>query len=84
MTIEQLQKGNEISTKINRLKEFMEAFNDYRWSNTLVANHYKEQWGKTIQDKQYLCLDDYPELNFKIGNYISEEIGKLKKQLEEL
>ena len=43
MTIEQLQKGNEISTKINRLKEFMEAFNDYRWSNTLVANHYKEQ-----------------------------------------
>ena len=84
MTFGQLEEGNKICEKIRRLKDFMVALNDVQWSNTLIANHHKYYLGESQDDKQILCLDDYPELTVIIGTYISEQIGKLEKQLEEL
>lgn len=84
MTIEQLEEGNKIREKIRSLEDFMVALNDVKWSNTLIANHYKYYLGEIQHDKQVLCLDDYPELTVMIGDYISEQIRELKNQLEEL
>lgn len=84
MTIEQLAEGNKICEKIRRLKDFMVALNDVKRSNTLIANYHKYYLGEPQDDKQVLCLDDYPELTVMIGDYISEQIRNLEKQLEEL
>ena len=71
MTIEQLEKANEIRFKLDKLNYFGRMF----ISNSTV-------W--LVAEKEELYLKDYPELVVLIQNYISDKIAELKIELEEL
>ena len=84
MTIDQLEKANEISEKIKKFKHFQEAFDDTGYRNDIVACHYKSTLTGSVEDKGFLYLEEHPKLTKMISNYISEKITELEKQLEEL
>ena len=84
MTIEQLERANEISENLKKLRNFQMAFDNKNERNNIVARYYKESWGSKTEDKQYLNLNDYPELNQMISDYISVQIKNLEKRLEEI
>lgn len=71
MTIEQLEKANEIRFKLDKLDYFERMF----FANSTV-------W--LVAEKEELYLKDYPELVVLIQNYISDKIAELKIELEEL
>lgn len=71
MTIEQLEKANEIRFKLDKLDYFERMF---------ILN--STVW--LVTEKEELYLKDYPELVVLIQNYISDKIAELKIELEEL
>lgn len=85
MTIEQLEKANEIAKQIKWFQNFKKAFDDTGYRNDIVARHFKYPLtGESIEDKEYLYLGEHPKLTKMISDYISEQITELEKQLEEI
>ena len=70
MTIEKLEKANEIKCKLDRLRHFKSQFILKRVE--LVSG-----------DKE-LYLIEYPDIINQIQSCISDKITELEKQLEEL
>ena len=70
MTIEQLEKANEINRKIENLRRFR-----YKRSSEYMGIVFGEE---------ELSLIDFPDLKDFILGYLSDKIVELKEQLEEL
>ena len=85
MTIEQLEKANEIQDKIKKLKCFANAYKCNSGPNVILA---KRVLYLPVGDAPYkesrLVLRDFPDLQDFISGYISDKITELEKQLEEL
>ena len=85
MTIEQLDKANEILGKIKKLNDFVMAFSRSSATNLIVAKYlYYPVDGAHIEQESNLSLRDFPDLQGFISGYISDKITELEKQLEEL
>ena len=85
MTIEQLEKANKISDKIQKLNSFRNAFICKSKPNRIVAEYdiYLPIGGSVYKDSR-IVLDDFPDLQDFISGYLSDKITELEKQLEEL
>lgn len=70
MTIEQLEKANEINGKIKILRRFI-----YKCSSGYMGITFGEE---------EMSLIDFPDLKDFISGYLSDKITELEKQLEEL
>ena len=79
MTLENLKKANELYKQINQKKEFIKAF-EYPTLNTIIA--YDLSDGSETQ--RVFSLSDEPDLSDIIRDYISNQIERLEKRLEEL
>lgn len=79
MTIDQLEKANQINEEMKKKKEFLKAFNS-PYSNSIIARNYN---GST-EIKKSLSLENDKNLSDFIHGYISDQIAGLEKQLEEL
>ncbi len=85
MTIEQLDKANELLGKIKKLNDFTMAFSRSSATNLIVAKYlYYPVGGGHIEQESELKLRDFPDLQDFISGYLSDKIAELKKQLEEL
>ena len=71
MTIEQLEKANEINRKIENLRRFM-----YKSSSAYM--------GIAFGKEEEMSLMDFQDLKDLIHGYFSDKITELEKQLEEL
>lgn len=80
MTIEQLEKANEIQRKLKERKEFLIAF-DSKYCNLIRAIDYI---GGVIETTKHIVLDNELGLSELIREYIVNQIADLEKQLEEL
>ena len=79
MTLENLKKANELYKQINQKKEFIKAF-EYPALNTIIA--YDLSDGSETQ--RVFSLSDEPDLSDIIRDYISNQIERLEKRMEEL
>lgn len=69
MTIDQLEKANEINRKILTLRHFKSKCNpSYMW---------------IVSGEEEMSLTDFPDLQDFISGYLSDKIAELEKQLEE-
>lgn len=85
MTIEQLEKANEIRDKIKKLECFKRAYQCNSEPNVILAKYViYPPVGDTIYKESRLALRDFPDLQDFISGYISDKIAELEKQLEEL
>ena len=85
MTIEQLEKANEIRDKIKKLECFANAYKCSSEPNVILAKYViYPQVGEAIYKESRLALRDFPDLQDFISGYISDKIAELEKQLEEL
>ena len=73
MTIEQLEKANEIHKKIGALQDFLDEQN----------KHLGQDWRLNMGGIE-IDLKDMPGIKAVLQNYASDKITELKKQLEEL
>ena len=85
MTIEQLEKANEIRDKIKKLECFVKAYKCSSEPNTILAKYViYPPVGEAIYKESRLALRELPDLQDFISGYISDKITELEKQLEEL
>ena len=85
MTVEQLEKANEILDKINELKMFKKSFFYNSGPNIIVAKYIKPSlMGGGIDEESKIVLSNFPDLQDLISGYLSDKIEELEKQLEEL
>ena len=85
MTIEQLEKANEIQDKIKKLECFIKAYKCSSEPNVILAKYVIcPQVGEAIYKESRLALRELPDLQDFISGYISDKITELEKQLEEL
>lgn len=85
MTVEQLNKANEIFGNIKKLKEFKKEFFCESELNIIVTKYISCSVPRGLIDKNVkLNLDDFPDLKDFISGYLSDKIVELEKQLEEL
>ena len=85
MTIEQLEKANEIRDKIKKLECFVKAYKCSSEPNAILAKYViYPQVGEAIYKESRLALRELPDLQDFISGYISDKIAELEKQLEEL
>ena len=85
MTIEQLEKANEIQNKIKKLEEFEKAFRCKQEPNVILAKYViYPVAGEAVYKESRLALKDFPDLQDFISGYFSDKITELEKQLEEL
>ena len=82
MTIEQLDKANEIKNKIDKLKEFQTVLNAGIIS--VVAYELKANTDRVETKISHLDINDHENISDMIGEYVSERIAELEKRLEEL
>lgn len=73
MTIEQLEKANEIHKKLSALQDFLDE----------QSKHLGQDWSLNMGGIE-IDLKDIPEIKTVIQNYTSDKITELEKQLEEL
>lgn len=73
MTIEQLEKANEIHKKLSALQDFLDEQN----------KHLGQDWRLNMGGIE-IDLKDIPGIKGVIQNYASDKITELEKQLEEL
>lgn len=85
MTIEQLEKANEIQDKIKKLECFATAYKCSSEPNVILAKYVIYPLvGDAIYKESRLALKDFPDLQDFISGYLSDKITELEKQLEEL
>ena len=85
MTIEQLEKANEIQDKIKKLEDFVRAYKCSSEPNVIIAKYViYPPVGEAIYKESRLALRELPDLQDFISGYISDKITELEKQLEEL
>lgn len=85
MTIEQLEKANEIRDKIKKLECFKKAYQCNPEPNIIIAKYViYPHVGDAIYKESRLALREFPDLQDFISGYISDKITELEKQLEEL
>ena len=73
MTVEQLEKANEIYEELNVLKDFLDEQNKH------CLNEWKLNFGDIEFNLKYL-----PGIKVVIRDYTSDKITEVEKQLEEL
>ena len=85
MTIEQLEKANEIRYKIKKLEEFKKAFHCKQEPNVILAKYviYPVS-GEAVYKESRLVLKDFPDLQDFISRYLSDKITELESKLENL
>lgn len=85
MTIEQLEKANEIRDKIKKLECFVKAYKCSSEPNVILAKYVIYlPIGDAAYKESRFELRDFPDLQDFISGYISDKITELEKQLEEL
>ena len=85
MTIEQLEKANEIRDKIKKLECFVKAYKCSSEQNVILAKYViYPQVGEAIYKESRLALRELPDLQDFISGYLSDKIAELEKQLDEL
>ena len=85
MTIEQLEKANEIRDKIKKLECFIKAYKCSPELNAIIAKYaIHPPITEPIYKESRLVLREFPDLQDFISGYISDKIAELEKQLEEL
>ena len=85
MTIEQLEKANNILRRINELKDFRNAFIGRENETTLNAEVYALIGCNNITHRESsINLKDFPEIQDFVSGYLNDKITELEKQLEEL
>lgn len=85
MTIEQLEKANEIRDKITKLECFVKAYKCSSEPNVILAKYViYPPVGDAVYKESRLALRELPDLQDFISGYISDKIAELEKQLEEL
>lgn len=82
MTIEQLNKANEIKNKIDTLKELQMVINTGIIS--CVTYELKPYSDKVEPKIVHLDIHDNRNISDVIGGYVTDRIAELEKQLEEL
>lgn len=82
MTIEQLDKANEVKNKIDTLEEFQRVLN----AGTISCVKYElNPYSNKIESKiAHLDVCDHRNISDMIRGYVSERVTELEKQLEEL
>lgn len=81
MTIEQLEKANEIHKKLKEKKDFLKAF-DSPFSNCIRA--YDDDGYRDSSKIRYIYLENEKCLSDFIRSYVCGQIAELEKELEEL
>ena len=85
MTIEKLEKANEIRDEIKKLEGFAKAYKCSSEPNVILSKYViYPQVGEAIYKESRLALREFPDLQDFISGYISDKITELEKQLEEL
>ena len=85
MTIEQLEKANEIRDKIKKLECFVKAYKCSSEPNVILAKYViYPPVGDAVYKESRLALRELPDLQDFISGYISDKIAELEKQLEAL
>lgn len=85
MTIEKLEKANEIRDKIKKLECFVKAYKCNSEPNVILAKYViYPPVGEAIYKESRLALRELPDLQDFISGYISDKITELEKQLEEI
>lgn len=79
MTEAHLKNIIKISDEIKIYKNFLKAF-DKPYSNRVVAF----DWNGDISDDRYLILENEPELEKLIRDYVVKKIETLEKEFSEL
>lgn len=79
MTEAHLEKIIKISDEIKHYKGFLKAF-DKPYTNRVVAS----DWNGNINTDRYLILENEPELEKSIRDYVVKRIGILEKEFLEL
>ncbi len=79
MTIEQLEKANQINKEMNEKKEFLKAFNSPFGNAIRACDHDGHR-----DNSQVLWLENDKDLSDFIRGYISDQIADLEKQLEDI
>ena len=82
MTIEQLNKANDVKNKIDTLKEFKMVLDAGIIS--CVTYEMKSNSAKVETRIAHLDIHDHMNISDVIREYVSERIAELEKQLEEL
>ena len=82
MTIEQLNKANEVKNKIDTLKEFQTILNAGIIS--CVTYELKPYSDKVEPKIAHLDIHDHRNISDVIREYVAERITELEKQMEEL
>lgn len=82
MTVEQLNKANEIKSKIDTLKEFKMVLDAGIIS--CVTYELKSNSVKVEPRIAHLDIHDHRNISDVIREYVSERITELEKQFEEL
>lgn len=82
MTIEQLDKANEVKNKIDTLEEFQRVLNVGTIS--CVTYELKPYSNKVEPKIVHLDACDHRNISDMIRGYVSERVTELEKQLEEL
>ena len=80
MTQETLNKAIEINKKIDKYKAFLKAYNS-TYSNEIVGNNYKAQLERV---REIIILDNEPELEMMIREYIMHKIEALEQEFAKL
>lgn len=82
MTIEQLNKANEVKNKIDTLEEFQRVLN----VGTISCVKYElNPYSKKVEPKiAHLDVCDHRNISDMIRGYVSERITELEKQFVEL
>lgn len=79
MTEEQLEKIIKTSDEIKRYKKFLKAF-DKPYMNQIIAR----DWNGEIKTDKHLLLENDPELEKLIRDYVVKKIETLEKEFSEL
>lgn len=85
MTIQELEKANEIRDKIKKLECFVKAYKCSSEPNVILAKYViYPPVGDAVYKESRLALRELPDLQDFISGYVSDKIAELEKQLEEL
>ena len=85
MTIEQLEKANEIRDKIKKLECFVKAYKCSSEPNVILAKYViYPPVGEAVYKEARLPLREFPDLQDLISGDLSVKITELEKWLEEL
>ena len=84
MTIEQLEKANEIRGRLKTIKCLRNKLKNKNYKKQILTFQDERTCFECMKDSTILDLDMYPELVETILESISVKINDLEKQFEEL